>query len=607
MAYTKEKRRKILLESQKNLFIENQEIVERLGTPLDKGVTITEDWLNKNYDNLCKEFQFFSVYPDCFLDMITPTDSGFSLFFFQRIALRGLMRYKDVYITAPRAFSKTFLTILALFLQCIFIPGHKCFICSPNKNQAAKVGREKFTEIMTTWPLLRREVVGWQMREIPGNYGKDYIEIRFTNGSQFDVVGALDSTRGGRRHSGLIDEVRDHNEDEINEIVLPLVNGSRRLPDGTVNPKECNQAIYWMTSAGSKMSFSYDKCIDIFEESIVNPESAFSFGCDYRVPALHGLIDPNYINKLKMSPSYKPESFAKEYMGFWTAANDESWFSFDRMLKYGKLKNPEFKCKDVLPNGCFYLLAVDVGRISDQTVVTVLKSWPNNQGMYHVNVVNVVVLGRTKETKPFAIQARDLKLMIQAYKPREVVIDTNGLGVGLGDEMIKTQYDQFGNVLPAYGFINDENYLAVQPKDCQKILYGIKANGPLNSKIHANCYSFIMSGRVTFLISDKEAKTRLLSTKVGQKMKIEQRVRRLMPHEMTSSLFEEMSNLRLRRSGTSTDIVLEKINTRFPKDKYSSFSYGLWRIKEIEEAYQKKRSRRSGGKRQLVFYTGASL
>ena len=76
---------------------------------------------------------------------------------------------------------------------------------------------------------------------------------------------------------------------------------------------------------------------------------------------------------------------------------------------------------------------------------------------------------------------------------------------------------------------------------------------------------------------------------------------------MTSSLFEEMSNLRLRRSGTSTDIVLEKINTRFPKDKYSSFSYGLWRIKEIEETYQKKRSRRSGGKRQLVFYTGASL
>jgi hypothetical protein len=30
-----------------------------------------------------------------------------------------------------------------------------------------------------------------------------------------------------------------------------------------------------------------------------------------------------------------------------------------------------------------------------------------------------------------------------------------------------------------------------------------------------------------------------------------------MPHEMTTKLFEEMANLRLRRTGVSLDIVLE--------------------------------------------------
>ena len=40
------------------------------------------------------------------------------------------------------------------------------------------------------------------------NYLKDYVTLKFRNGSQFDVVGALDSTRGGRRHGGLIDEAR---------------------------------------------------------------------------------------------------------------------------------------------------------------------------------------------------------------------------------------------------------------------------------------------------------------------------------------------------------------------------------------------------------------
>lgn len=88
-------------------------------------------------------------------------------------------------------------------------------------------------------------------------------------------------------------------------------------------------------------------------------------------------------------------------------------------------------------------------------------------------------------------------------------------------------------------------------------------------------------------------------------MSFEQRTRRLLPHEMTTKLFEEAANLRLRRAGNATDIVLEPINTRFPDDKYYSFAYGLWRIKELEEKETKKRVRNpSGQKRKLFFFTG---
>ena len=53
------------------------------------------------------------------------------------------------------------------------------------------------------------------------------------------------------------------------------------------------------------------------------------------------------------------------------------------------------------------------------------------------------------------------------------------------------------------------------------------------------------------------------------------------------------------------DIVLEQINSRFPKDKYSAFAYGLWRIKEIEEEHYKKKRRKSSlGNRKLVFFSG---
>lgn len=173
---------------------------ERENIPLDKGVVLTKDYLEKNVKLIEKYMEFFTAYPDLFLDLIKPKDSNFTLFFYQRIILRALMRFKDIYITAPRAFSKSFITILGIFLQCIFIPGTKRFICAPAKNQSAQIAKEKLAEIFERFPLLRREVIGGDLTDMPGNYGKDYVTLKLRNKSQFDVVGALDSQRGGRRH-----------------------------------------------------------------------------------------------------------------------------------------------------------------------------------------------------------------------------------------------------------------------------------------------------------------------------------------------------------------------------------------------------------------------
>ena len=106
----------------------------REGIEIEKGIVLNEDYLEKNMENIGDMMSIFTAYPDVFLDFITPEDSNFQLFFYQRITLRALMRYKKIYITAPRAFSKSFITILGLMLQCIFIPGTKRFICAPNKN-----------------------------------------------------------------------------------------------------------------------------------------------------------------------------------------------------------------------------------------------------------------------------------------------------------------------------------------------------------------------------------------------------------------------------------------------------------------------------------------
>ena len=456
--------KKLKLLNQKDDLMGQEHIARgyRNGIEIEKGVVVSDEYLRKNFDDIGDMLSIFTAYPDIFLDFITPEDSNFGLFFYQRFTLRSIMRYKDIYVTAPRAFSKSFITILGLMLQCIFMPGTKRFICAPGKGQSAQIAKEKITEIYDRWPLIRKEVVGGEISDTPGNFGKDYVTLKFRNGSQFDVVGALDSTRGGRRHGGLIDETRDHEEQPINEIVLPLMNVSRRLPDNTVNPKEPNQQRIFMTSSGGKTSFAYDLLLDTFQDSIIHPNTSIAFGCDYRVPVLHGLLDRDYVNKLKMSPSYSEESFAREYMSIWSGSSDDSWFNFDKLQKYRKIKNPELHAKFRPGTNQFYLISVDVGRLNDQTVACVFRVNIDANGKHWATLVNIKVLARTAETKTFSQQALDIKKMIKDFQPKEVVIDTNGLGVGLADEMIKPQYDENGEYYPPFGFTNDENYLTIQ-------------------------------------------------------------------------------------------------------------------------------------------------
>lgn len=156
----------------------------------------------------------------------------------------------------------------------------------------------------------------------------------------------------------------------------------------------------------------------------------------------------------------------------------------------------------------------DIARKSCQSVATVLKVFPNTQ--YTANLVNLFILGKTEDEKQLDNQVIALKELIERYDPKEVVIDINGLGIFFADAMIKETYDpSTGKIYPAYGFFNRDDYLAIQPKNCRKILYGIKANAQLNSDMHSILYSRIDTGKLNFLITEKEAKNKLMATKKG--------------------------------------------------------------------------------------------
>lgn len=105
----------------------------RNGIVLEKGAELSEKRIEKNIDVYNFWYDYYFWYPDRFLDLIKPVNSNFHLFLYQRIFLRACVRYPRVCCIACRAFSKSFLSVIALYLMCIFRPGTKVFLCGPGK------------------------------------------------------------------------------------------------------------------------------------------------------------------------------------------------------------------------------------------------------------------------------------------------------------------------------------------------------------------------------------------------------------------------------------------------------------------------------------------
>ena len=75
----------------------------------DKFKEKTTGSFSKNKDKWRELCSFWRWYPDRFIDFISQPDSKISLYFYQRIYLRIMMRYRKVFITATRGTSKSYL------------------------------------------------------------------------------------------------------------------------------------------------------------------------------------------------------------------------------------------------------------------------------------------------------------------------------------------------------------------------------------------------------------------------------------------------------------------------------------------------------------------
>ena len=534
---------------------------------------------------------FWREYPDMFVDFLVrgynrePKDGEFKFYFYQRVFLRAAMRHQYLYAVFPRAYSKSFLSVMVLMCKCILYPRCKLFVTSGGKEQAAGIVKEKVQEICTLIPAFKNEIDWGRGVTLEG---KDYCKYVFKNGSYFDNIAARESSRGKRRHGGLIEECVGVDGTILSEVIIPTMNVSRMCMDGSTHPEEqLNKSQIYVTTAGWKNTFPYDKLIQLLVWQIVKPEKAMILGGTYRIPVLVKLLDKNFIRDLKMDGTFNESSFDREYESKWSGTVEDAFFNSEVFDRNRILKQPEYEASGRSAKGSFYILSADVGRKGCDTVVCVFKCTPQPQGAALKTLVNIYTLS----DEHFEDQSIKLKRLFYKYNAKRLVIDANGMGIGLLDYLIKPQVDpDTGDTYPDFGVYNDEEgyYKKYRTPNCeQDAVYQIKANAPINTEAHANARSQLSSGKVKFLIDERVAKVKLMGTKLGQNMKPEERAEYLKPFTLTSILKEEMMNLREENEGVN--IILKQANRGLRKDKFSAFEYGLYYIKQEEENTKKRK------------------
>ena len=283
----------------------------------------------------------------------------------------------------------------------------------------------------------------------------------------------------------------------------------------------------------------------------------------------------------------------KKVESSWSGDAENAFFDSEKFDKHRVLLQPEYEYSGRTSKTGYYVIGVDVGRFKCTTEAIVIKVTPQPQGASLKSIVNLY----TYEAEDFEAQAINIKKLYYKYKARICSIDANGLGAGLIDFMIKAQIDpETGDELPPFGVEGGtsedilEPYKKIKGGDVEEnAMYLIKANAPINTEAYTYVQTQMSSGKIKFLIDENTAKSKLMTTKMGQAMDADKRAEYLKPFTLTTILREQLLNLVEENEGVN--IILKQSSRGIKKDKFSALTYGLYYVKKDEDQKNKRKKR----------------
>ena len=135
--------------------------------------------------------------------------------------------------------------------------------------------------------------------------------------------------------------------------------------------------------------------------------------------------------------TFNEASFDREFESKWAGAVEGAFFDLEQFNKHRVIEIPESEPNGRNSDRAYYALGVDVGRLNCTTEVIVMKVTPAPTGVPIKQIVNLYSF----DEEHFRAQAIKIKRIFKQFKCKIAVIDGNGLGVGLIDELVLDQED----------------------------------------------------------------------------------------------------------------------------------------------------------------------
>lgn len=514
---------------------------------------------------------------------------GLSLKWFQQILLWCMMHYNFVMYLAARGQGKTYLTALFCCVRCILFPGTKIVVSSGTLKQANEVLLKIQDDFMKQSSILRSEIEKC-------NIGQNDASIYFKNGSWIKTRTSSENSRSARANCIVVDEFRMVDETVINTVLRKFLT-SPRQPKYLQKPEyshmqERNKEIY-MSSAYFKSSWAYRKAQSYTLNFFDDTKKYFICGLPYQVSVREGLLSRSQLEDEMSEADYNELVQQMEMECLWFGDTDGSLFKFDELTARRRLRKafpPLSFCNDkiTIPKLTATgkrILSIDVALMqstkkkkNDASAIFINDLIQVNDTAYQSNFV----YGETFE----GLKTDELGMIVMKYfyeyQCTDLVLDTNGIGLGVYDFITKDQICQEnGKRYQAMTCINDKDMAErCKVRDANKVVWSVKANANFNNEICVLLRNGIQNGKINFLIPEQDADSSLKETYKGYfKMSPTEQAKLKMSYIQTTFAVYEL--IKLDHEVKNGNIKVKEVEG-MRKDRYSSIAYSYWCACQLE-------------------------